>query len=453
MGVLKRTREAEDYSFPASKQSKIGDYFTANSTSSLQIPTSNQFAALAEVLNDSLGNPGSDAVGGDTDFTGECSTPLLDSMSTKEPCDAPADLLLLTAKTIDYICGVLASLQCKVDNLIAAVSESLSKRPGLKELTLSKEPSSRTPVASQQGASIKKTTVSSLQLHNREGKASYHLVLQTHKICLTVCSFKGHTPSWRTKLLVKRHLSALLGDQAKHTDLTSVELLHNSNQAQRLLLSFGSSKIPSLLFRNKSLINVKGVFPVRVFSNTILTPLFPKFKIPRWHKCSGLSEKRTEINPNKIIFNDLISWTESPIDLKTSSELPLGYDAVRGGLRGFFKDQLATEQHSTKVRLACPRTNLMESITGTTPSSTSSTQSSHPLKTDVLLHKDSPFESMNGRNKHLGPPTNNDTTFTNGSRQNRDNIELAHSHNLISKGNGSVFLDINKSLEQLIEID
>ena len=77
--------------------------------------------------------------------------------------------------------------------------------------------------------------------------SSQHLVLCPDKICLTICSYRGLTPNWNHLHSVTRHLSVLLKINYALVDLVAIEPLNPLNQTQKILLTFTSSRIPSLI--------------------------------------------------------------------------------------------------------------------------------------------------------------------------------------------------------------
>lgn len=80
---------------------------------------------------------------------------------------------------------------------------------------------------------------------------NYQLVLQPAKVCLSVCKYNGHCPSWNSRDAAKKHLKALMGDQLSVLYLKDVEILNSEKQTQRVLLTFSTSEMPSVLLQNK----------------------------------------------------------------------------------------------------------------------------------------------------------------------------------------------------------
>ncbi|CAI5799251.1 Hypothetical predicted protein, partial [Podarcis lilfordi] len=100
------------------------------------------------------------------------------------------------------------------------------------------------------------------------------LILQPNKICLTIRSSDPRSPRWINPREVKDHLRQLLQIRPPLIDLSTVKLLYYHHRFQKVLLSFQSPKIPSILVRRKALLATWGIFPTRVFNDTRTKPLF-----------------------------------------------------------------------------------------------------------------------------------------------------------------------------------
>lgn len=96
------------------------------------------------------------------------------------------------------------------------------------------------------------------------------LILHPRKISLT---FRERDLSWTTLHGSKEHLRWLLKLETSQIDLCAVLPLVRQNRYQRIMLAFRSAKIPSLLIQQKVFLNSLGIFPTRVFMDSIIRPL------------------------------------------------------------------------------------------------------------------------------------------------------------------------------------
>lgn len=96
------------------------------------------------------------------------------------------------------------------------------------------------------------------------------LTLHPRKISLT---FRERDPSWATLQGAKEHLRWLLKLETSQIDLCAVLPLVRQNRYQRMMLAFHSAKIPSLIIKQKVFLNSLGLFPTRVFMDSIIRPL------------------------------------------------------------------------------------------------------------------------------------------------------------------------------------
>ena len=355
MASLKRGRDPENSPPPAPKQSKIEDYFPS------QISTSNRHAILADYfdspprdisVDDVAGNLGQAIGMGNSEVIADNPEASIDEAETKLTDNLSLGLFSLTAKTVELIYNELRTLHLKLDSLVELMSKIVAQEPNL--IKIKALPKDK-PTTSLGEFSTLTTKASSAQ--------HYHLTLQAHKACLTICSFNGKTPSWSFKDLAKRHLRTLSG--VENVDLISVELLSNPNQTQNFLLSFSSPKIPGLLFRRRSSLRAKGIFPDRVFINTILTPLIPNF-----NKCKLNSVKcadNTKVPEEYLKTNqmDLIDLTEASEPLPPFWKSPLGHLDLEENLMGSFKELPVFEQQQITDRLEKLRSTLLKSTNDT----------------------------------------------------------------------------------------
>lgn len=266
MKLQKQGRETKADSPPATKRAKIGDYFSSSCDALSPISTFNHFAPLAETAVDLIElSPQTPPIR--TVSEGDEIPPLTTSGDSIETSNEVSDnLLLLTARTVEFIFKELRLLHSKLDKLLngtcnfsnTQAASGRDKNPAVancdKQLAVCSMRVGLAKLPPQQ------------QERERERMAPSQLVWQPHKICLLICKFKGFVPFWRTASLVKKHLVELFGKCIEHVDIKTVEPLNDI---------LPQPSIPRLLFHQKALLNSKGIFPICIFKDMFLTPLLP----------------------------------------------------------------------------------------------------------------------------------------------------------------------------------
>lgn len=302
---------------PVSKQTKIEDFIMSGGILKYAISTSNRFAPLDKYISETqceeVRNEGDDSTAwlqeGQTEAGHKTSDNILNELSH------------LTAKTLNVLFERIKHIETKIDNMSQLLAKQFDPNSGLTGKEKFNSPSTISNLDKKPFVSSKdEFKKASIQLQPLEERLNYQLMLLPCKVCLVVCKYKNQLIPWRTKQLAIHHLSNILDVSTSSLDLLQVEPLYNPNQTQRILLEFTSPKIPTLLHRKKLFLRSKGIFPVRVFGNTILKPLLPKqHTSPLMESGSPYEEHLMDLGSpydeqsTNAPQHDLIQWTDLPI--------------------------------------------------------------------------------------------------------------------------------------------
>lgn len=177
----------------------------------------------------------------------------------------------LTAKTTSLIFDLLKQMQAQIESLTLSVGNLVLESSLVRKMDFHPTKSGvDTDLPTSQNYKRRR------QLQHSFLHPEQQLTLQKNQICLTIFPYRGQQMAWRSRHEICKHLSVLLKTGAEYIDIYTAEILTSTYGAQKVLLTFKSSKFPSLLLQQKNRLRQMGIQPVRVFNNSILTPLLPK---------------------------------------------------------------------------------------------------------------------------------------------------------------------------------
>lgn len=330
-GVGKRCRESEDLEemacLPLTKQTKISEFFYGKTKDTFNIPTSNSFSPLAEIIDKETTpkelsakqptNPLNNTI---TRPKGPKKVPTMSIQaedSIREQENHLSELLLehsttldLVAKTVDYIFKYIRDIKGSLEKIISFVSPKVNVSPVDASPEDRTEPTPRVPVLlrsiSQTGCKFENEQT----MEDLHTISSYNLSLQATRLCLIILPFKGQVVNWSSIHVARRHLAELLGVNPLSIDLKSIVHIYSKPHMQRILLTFESKKFPTYMMSLQSYLSNYGIFITRVFINTKICPLIPYSPAKRKaFKNEGTPPTTSSTSPP----SDLISWTETPI--------------------------------------------------------------------------------------------------------------------------------------------
>lgn len=102
---------------------------------------------------------------------------------------------------------------------------------------------------------------------------SVNLILRPCEIVLHIFPYRGPLPYWESSFWARHHLNLLLGLEGGSIDLKAVKRLTNDGYSKKVLLKFGSHRIPTKILRVKAYLAQKGIIPRRHFEDISLRPL------------------------------------------------------------------------------------------------------------------------------------------------------------------------------------
>lgn len=178
-----------------------------------------------------------------------------------------------------------------------------------------------------------------------------NLILQKNHLRFTVFPYKGHYIYWKTTEDICGHLSFLLETKVSSSDMTNSEPLNGLSQTQKTLVTFKASTLLALIMKWRKQLSQWGVFPICVFNNQSVLPLFYKAST-----CiDSPSDKNSSLKlPLQNFSNTLISLEPHPpnfIKLDNSVE-----DLLQS-----FKNLPSSEQVAITDRHEVVRNKLIES--------------------------------------------------------------------------------------------
>ncbi|CAI5771314.1 Hypothetical predicted protein [Podarcis lilfordi] len=314
---------------PVTKQTKISEFFYGKTKDTFNIPTSNSFSPLAEIIDKEITpkEPPTKQPNNSLDNTitrpkGPKKAPTMPFQAEDcigEQANYLSELLLehsttldLVAKTVDCIFKYIRDIKGSLENITSFVAPKVNVSPVDVSPEDRAEPTPRVPALLRSTPQIGCKSENEQSMEDLHAISSYNLSLQATRLCLIILPFKGQVVNWSSTHVARRHLAELLGVDPLSIDLKSTVHIYSKPHMQRILLTFDSKKLPTYMMSLRSYLTNYRIFITRVFINTKICPLIPYSPVKRKAiKNEGIPTTTSSTSPP----SDLISWTETPMPL------------------------------------------------------------------------------------------------------------------------------------------